>query len=341
MIEAADPDPICSRHKAITAFFPYAARQGRSGEHEIFDIFLRTARASRKQGFMWHYIKPFVATLLDEESSASLKQSAILASPHLTWWNFTDDEHLIHLWMAASFAIPYTHDVGQLVVDTLLLIQSLDSLRPHIPVEMWLWLNKCPSLPPICIGRSLGTKQDLVQTIRGLRDIKTLTSYLLLIWSEWNDILSGFEEMCASIKEDFSGIGAGYHRKELLQRLNDVLEQLDRGLNHLRQRNPSLQGSHIWWAKVQYGKLREILLEVDGEAIDKLIREPPRSGIFSVANSRGQSQDATQRSRVQFLFRIRSRTSGSLYTSLLDPQFPSHDLSFFLLTLPGRCHHKG
>lgn len=281
MIDAPDPDSIYSRRKAITAFFPYAAREEQNGQFETLDTFLRTARASREQGFMWHCVKPFVTSLLTEESPVSLKRVAILASPHLTWRNFTYDKHTIQLWGAAASTVPYTHDIGQSVVGTLLLIKSLDSLRPHIPVGVWSWLNKRPSLPPICAGRSLGTELSSVQTVRKLGDIEILTSYLLLVWSEWDGILSGFEEMCTSIKEDFGVVGMGYHRRELLQRLNHVLGQLD----YLRQYRPNLHGTHIWWVEAQYEKLREILLEVDGEVVDKLIRESPRPAILFATNS--------------------------------------------------------
>lgn len=243
-------------------------------------MFLYTAKASREQGFMWHYVNPLVITLLGEESPVPLKRAAILASPHLTWRDFTDDGRLVQLWGAAAPAVPYTHDIGQGVVDALLLIESRDSLRPHIPVGMWSWLNRRPSLPPICPGRSLGTERSSVQTIRGLEDIEALTSYLLLVWSEWDSILSGFEEMCTSIKEDFCGISMGYHRKELLQHLDHVLGKLDQGLDRLRQHKPSLPGNHIWWVKGQYRELRKVLLEVDREATDQLLGEPPRSALL-------------------------------------------------------------
>lgn len=275
MIKVADPGPIYSRRKAITAFFPYAALQERNGQREMLDAFLHTARVSGEQGFMWECIEPHVTTLLDEGSPVSQKRAVILASPHLMWRNIANNEHLIQLWAAAASVVPYTHDIGQCVVDTLLLIESRESLRLHLPVAMWSWLNRRPSLPPICKGRFLATERDTVQTIRGLGNVETLTSYLLLVWSEWNIILeSGFEEMRTSIKEDFSGIGMWHHRKALLQRLDHVLGQLDGGINHLRQHNPNLPGTHIWWAQEQHTELRKVLLETDREAADELIREP-------------------------------------------------------------------
>jgi len=279
MIKVADPVLIYSKRKAITAFFPYAAWQEGSERREMLDMLLRAAVVSGKQGFMWQWVGQHVTALLDEENPVSPKRAVILASPHLAWWDFANNEHLIQLWAAATAVVPYTEDIGRCVVDTLLLVGSRDSLRPHLPAGMWSWLNKRPSLPPVCKGRSLGTERDSVRTIRGLGDIETLTSYLLLIWSEWDSILSGFEEMRTSIKEDFGGAMTGHHRKELLRRLGSVLGQLDGGLGYLRQHNPNLPGTHIWWARAQYKELRELLLEVDGKATEGLIREPPQSAL--------------------------------------------------------------
>jgi len=265
MVDAADPGPIRIRAKAITAIFPYAAQQEKNGKNEMLDMFLRAAGASRKQGFMWHRITPPIAVLLGGENPVSLKRAVILASPHLQWWNPTIDGRFVRLWAAATRAVPYTHDLGPCVVDTLLLIASQDSLRSHIPADMWSWLNKRPVLPPTCAGGSQGTKRNVVQTVRRLGDIEILTSYLLLVWSEWNYLYpDGLDEMCASIREDFGGIGIGQHRKDLLQHLSRVLGQLDLGLGYIRQHKQGLGEDDIQSMKGQYGRLKEALLEVDG-----------------------------------------------------------------------------
>ena len=274
MVKAADPSPICDRHKAITAFFPYAARQVRGGQDKMLNTFLRTARASRRRGFVWHRIRLPVATLLNGESPVSLKRAVILASPHLPWWNPTIDGDFVRLWAAAARAVPYTRDIGQCVVDTLLLIASQEPLRPHIPADMWLWLNKRPLLPPTCTGGPRGTERDVVQTVRGLGDVEILTSYLLVVWSEWGCIYAGgLEEMCASIREDFNGIGMVGRRKDLLQRLDRILGRLDLGLGSTQQHEQGLGEDDIRSMKGQYGWLREVLLEVDKEVTDTPIRE--------------------------------------------------------------------
>lgn len=170
------------------------------------------------------------------------------------------------------------------MVDTLLQVASNDTLRPHIPIGMWSWLNKRPFLPPACAGHYLGSTRDVVQTVRALGDVNILTSYLFLVWSEWgNPHSDGLDEMYTSVREDFSGTWVGHHLEDLLQRLDRVLGQLELGFDHLRQHKPSLSVDDIRLMKEQYGKLREILLEVDGQAIDsdEPTREPPRSAIPS------------------------------------------------------------
>lgn len=241
---------------------------------------------------MWHQIKPFVATLLNEESSISLKQAIIFASPHLPWDKFSTEKHFIQLLGAASVAVPYSDKIGQSMAETLLQIAPNGSLQPHIPASMWSWLNKHPVLPPVCPGRARGSVQDVVQTVRALRDIEVLTSYLLLVWSEWDCIFSGQDripavlyqsyqegliEMCTSIREDFSGVGVGHHREGLLQRLDYVLEQLDLGSDYLRQYNPSLSKPSVWRMKQRYGELKKVLLEVDIEVINKVVCKSPKS----------------------------------------------------------------
>ena len=285
MIKATDPDSIYSMRKALTVLFLYSAQQecDGDGKHEMLGEFLQVASISGQLGLMWHWIKlPFIM-LLDNRSPISQKQAAILASPYLPWWMFLNDKHLVQLWAAAASEVPYTDEVGQRVVDTLLQIASNGSLRPHIPVDMWLWLNKPPLLPPTCIGRQLGTMQVVVQAVQALGDTKTLKSYLLLVWSEWDPIHSGgvhnysgqhrscgksLQKMCTSIREDFSGIRMEQHREDLLQWLDHILGQLDLGLGYLQQYKLSLNEDSIQQMKEQYGELRRALLEVGKEAIN-------------------------------------------------------------------------
>ena len=64
--------------------------------------------------------------------------------------------------------------------------------------------------------------------------------------------------MRTSILEDFSATGMGQHRIDLIQWLDRVLGQLDRGLEYLAQHNPDLTEDDLQKSKGQYRKLRDI-----------------------------------------------------------------------------------
>ena len=288
MVDTADPDAIYSKRKAITAFFLYAAQQAQDGRREMLDTFLRTARASTTLwGLMWHWIKPPIATLLDEGSSVSLRRAGILASPYLPWQDLRYDGHLVHLWATAASAVRSTDEIVRSVADTLLQIASDDSLRPCIPVDMWSWLNKCPFLPPVCAGRYWGRSHGVIQAVQALGDAETLTSYLILVWSEWEypddeNVL----EMCTLIQEDLGGIWMERYRTDLLQHLDHVLGQLDLGSEYLRQHDPRINEGDVRRRKGQYLELKEMLMEVERGVIGELVRKSPESvTLFSLLNS--------------------------------------------------------
>jgi len=277
MTAATDAHLIYTRYKAITALFPYVAWKAKKGQGEMFDTFLHIARTSKKGGFMWHRIRTPIAVLLREESPISLKQAILLASPNLPWRNPTTDGNFVRLWAEVACAVPWTCHIGQSVVDTLLLIASQDSLRSHIPVGMWSWLNKRPLLPPTCAGGCWGTERNVVQTVRKLGDVEILTSYLLHVWSDEDYLYpEGLDEMCASIREDFYGAGTRRHRKDLLQHLDRVLAQLDFKSESIQQQERGLGEDDIQSVKGQYERLKEVLLQMD-----VLFRESPRFAIIA------------------------------------------------------------
>jgi len=226
---------------------------------------------------MWNRIRPLVITLLDKQNSISVKRIAILASPHLWLWNFPASKHLIQPLAVAASEIEYADEVGTSVVDTMLQVAFNASLRSSIPPHMWSWLNRRPSLPPVCWGRYLAGHANILQAVRALKDIETLKSFMLLVWSEWNGPYShGLKEMHTAIREDLGEIGMWRHREDLLRHLDHVLDQLDLGLEHLQQHDPDLDEADIPRRRDQYGTLRGRLLEVDGEATEMLLCEPFR-----------------------------------------------------------------
>ena len=276
MAQAEDQQLLHAKRKAISGLFPYVLWQDRVGQQDMLDALSRVVMTSHPEQSVWHHVERYIDTLSNKPNPISLDYVITLASPHISWDNGMHNENMVARWAAAASAVPYTEEVGQFVVDTLLQIASVDSLRPHIPSDIWGWLNKRPSLPPVCRGRSPGTREGVVCQVRELGDIAIIKSYLLLVWSEWEGLPSdrGFAEMCALVREDFSGIGMGRHREDLIERLDHVLGQLNRGLEYLQRHRPSLRERNIQRAKEKHGGLKRVLLEVDREAMDVLARTP-------------------------------------------------------------------
>jgi len=259
MADAEDYHLIQSKHKAINALLPYAVWQEFGGNPEILDAFLHAARASKMLKFEWHHTREHASTILSKASPHTI----VLVSPHIHWGLLTERRDLVQRWAAATSAVPYTEEVAQSVVGTLLQIAYYNRLLPHIPANIWLWLNMQPSLPPICEGRYYGTRLPVAKAVLELKDIEIIKSYFLLVWSEWDHLKdSVFDESCASLHQDFNEAWGGWHRGELIQHLDRILTQLNQGLEHLQQHNPNLEEYHFQRMKDQYRKLKDTLLEV-------------------------------------------------------------------------------
>ena len=259
MVEAEDRHPLWSKSKAITALLPYAAWRERDGQPEMLDTILWAARASGILWFMWRHVDKIVGMLLSESSP----RATVLASPHILRYQLRDMEDLVRHWIAAVSAAPDNEEIAQGVVDMLLQIASQGGPQ-YIPVDLWSWLTKRPSLPLICLGRDSGADDSIVEAVRALKDIEILKSYLLLVWSEWNTLYAeDFNKICTVIQEDFGGIGMGHHRTDLVQRLDHVLGQLDLGLEYFQQQYPGFSQFHLQVGENQYREFREILLEMN------------------------------------------------------------------------------
>ena len=272
MVEAADSELIYSKRKAISALLLYADQPERHGRYMMLDPLLHALRAS--SGCMvWNRVIP---TLFNETSPLTV----VLLSPHVDWLRLSLEDgcgNLVSQWVVATLEVLYTEEIGRSVVDVLLQVSPFGSLRSHVPINVWSWLEKQPPLPPDCRGRSMGTEDSSVRHVRSLGDINILKSYFLLVWSEWDCPWScGFSEMCTSIREDFRGISMCRHRGDLVKRLDYVMGQLDRESGHLRKGKPWLFREVFQDAKTRYKELKEILLEVDGEAMCTLAGTPPK-----------------------------------------------------------------
>jgi len=318
MARVGDLGQIKSKHKAIIALLPYSLWRERDGDRRMMDALLGVVRVPNVGEFM---AEP-IATLLREAGPDFPNRVMTLMSPHADWLYLGRNANTVTRWAEAALAVSYSEEVGQSVIDALLQIARNKSLQPYIPVDIWAWLKKRPSLPPICEGRWVGTMAYVVCWVRELGDVEILESYFLLVWSEWNTIYPwGFTEMCTAIREDLCGIGMGSHREVLIKRLDHVLGQLDSGLEHLRQQSPLLHENHIPRARKEYGDLREVLLEVNKEASEILTRMS-----FGSTNSFGlltHPQNPTRRSFVHFLSHAYScpSTTPDPRTQLRTPNF--------------------
>jgi len=226
----------------------------------LFNAFLHAANASRSYGFLWHCVQPFMKTLLNDASNVSLKRTAMLVSSYITWHR-QDFQGLVQAWVATASAIPKEKEVAPSVVDALLQMTYYKLLPPGNYGDVWSWLTLRPSLPPICWGRRLGSHPHVMGQVRGLKDIEILKSYLLVVWSEWDSLLDS-STMCEWIREEFSGVEANSHRAELVQRLDEVIGELDKGLAYLPHDTPGLRKWELQRRKGQYEELRKILKEV-------------------------------------------------------------------------------
>ena len=279
MADAGEPHKLLDKHKAITTLLPYAVRQERDGRHEVLDVCLRAAGVADVPAFGWYRPSRFANIF----PSKATPRAIILASPHFLWISLAGRGDLVQQWAAAVSVTPYTEGVAQSVVNVLLEVSSRPEFWPYITSDVWSWLKRRPSLPPVCAGRQFGTYSNNVNVVRGLKDPEVFKSYLVLVWSEWDPLLdSGFNEMCVSIPQDFGGTGMGHHRADLIQRLDYVLGQLDRGMDYLMQHTPGVDDYRFGRMKDQYGKLRGILLEVNIEAIAR--KSYPVTTILSYTN---------------------------------------------------------
>ena len=243
--------------EVIGLLFWYAVQRERCGDTDLFSAILNLAKREldewRSHERLWH----LSASKMFAYASP---RAAILAGPYIHWGQgrSVDAEDLISKWAAAISVVPYTEEVAESVVDTLLRIAANRDLQPFIPPDVWLWLNERPSLPPACQGLLSGSDCGVVRTVRGLNYIEVLTPCLILVWSERKSLdPDGFGEIRTTVREDFGGIGMGYHRAELIQRLDRILGELDQG-----------SGSYPQAVKDQYGELKRILQEVDEKALD-------------------------------------------------------------------------
>jgi hypothetical protein len=233
-----------SKGEATIAFLPYASRREENGFGELSDV------------LDFKLATQYLGTALP----ISLKHAVVDAFRHSHSFleHASNIDAMMQHWIAAASTLPYTDDVGESVVDTLLQMAFRDDLRSHIPVEAWNWLKKRPVLSPNCEGLKFGTSLEVFRAVREVGDLELIVSYLLVVWSKWSQSHpDGFTAVLEFIRSGLQGIeGAGYHG-DLIQRLDDVLSQIK-----LESPAPPEAADNISW----YTEFRRALEEVNKEA---------------------------------------------------------------------------
>ena len=263
MAQAVDSNPIFIKRKAINTLFPYAIYLEQSGQHGMINAIFRAARATNTASlnptgkFMWCQVVLYISRLFEERSPTSLNRIIVLMAPFVPWDGTLSNSTAVIRWAAAASAVQYTDEIGSSVVDAIFQITWIDYLRPHIPIEIWRWMKREPPLPPICNGNFRGGSLD-VTYVRRLGDIDLLKSFFVLLWTEgYFPSPTGAHSTENSIREDFVGPEREKHRRDLLDRLDNVFGWLDRKLAS-SPNDPLLQLS-----KKRFTKFRDTLLEVD------------------------------------------------------------------------------
>jgi hypothetical protein len=260
MVEASDFVLVFSKRKAINTLLPYAIFLEQGGQQGMIDIILCAARVSDSSSyncgkFMWRRVVLYISRLFEQRSPTSLDRIIIIISPYVPWEGASNKRVAVSRWAAAALATPYTDEVGQNVVDALFQIAHIDFLRPHIPIEIWRWLKRRPSLPPIYSGLRFAMHVDTVAYVRTLGEADVLKSLFLLGWSDKCSIdRVNISEVVSSVRGDFVGIEMEQHREDLIQRLGHIIGLLDQGQNSPFKIE----------AKAQYTKLKEILVTTRG-----------------------------------------------------------------------------
>ena len=266
-VEATDPDLVLSKRKAISTLLPYAIFLEQGGQQSMIDAIFRAARVSGSSEFLWHHITLYISRLFETRSPTSLNRVIALISPYAPWDDTLNNPLAVSRWAAAASATPYTEEVGQSVVDAILHIAFIDLLRPHIPIEIWGWMKRRTSLPPVCFGDPSRGDTNTFSFIRGLGDAEILKSYFLLVWGErWSPRIGIVEDTENSIREVFGGVGMEQHRRDLIEWLDHVLGRLDRKLEGCcEQADWQSRQRDLQESKERYKCFKDVLLEVDGQ----------------------------------------------------------------------------
>ena len=117
--------------------------------------------------------------------------------------------------------------------------------------------------------------------------------------------------MCECIREEFSRVEANSHRPELVQRLDHVIGELDKGLEYLQCGKPELK-EELQKRKRQHKELRRILKGIPEALETPTCMSSRLINLFDLLTPVEHAQDLTRYSYMRSLRCIRSRLPAML-----------------------------
>ena len=248
---------IYDHSRAVCALTPYAIFMEKCGQEEIANAIMHVVRGSSDRYFM-SSVQPHITTLLGKPNSPFRNWLIAVVVQYVNWEDEEHGEDAVVAWAAAVSTAPDTGEVISGVVRTLMQITKIDSLRPHIPIEIWVWMKKLRSLPVTDWPPFVTTTPDAVRHIRGLGDFETIGLYFLVAFASYQSISTDvLDEVEISIRGDFGGIGMWGHREILLNQLDSILERK----------------ASNWEGLKRCRKLKGVLLTMDREATKTFARK--------------------------------------------------------------------
>ena len=260
--------PTISECEAICALIPYAMFLEQHGQQTVPNAIIHVVRTSKDYYFM-SSITSYITTLLGKPPSHFRSWLTMLAAPFADWEDEVHREDAVAEWVAAASRVRDTasEEVIRSVVGTLMQITNIRPPWPHIPNEIWSWVKKWQTLPLMDQGRFCETSPETVHYIRGRGDLEIFKLYLLA-WLVWYfPSADDFREVEDLIKIDFNGTGMDFTGIWMWRHREDLLDLLDRVLREM------VKGRDSEGLK-RYGRLRQVLLEMDIHAEDELPCKP-------------------------------------------------------------------
>jgi hypothetical protein len=201
-----------------------------------------------------------------EKDSEVRKEAVVRALPCLegAWFHTEEKARFVERWLSTTTNIRYTQEIGQSVVEVLLRMACVHDWRRHLPAAAWVWLERRPTLPPVCWARALCCNDLGAISVLRHKNVELLTAYLIVVWSEWDWLPPWVcSHMCSVIREVFGGQKMRGHRDDLRRRLQHIQGQFDHGLDHLWDQGSKMLAPHFQPTKEAYEELMKTLSDVE------------------------------------------------------------------------------